>query len=95
MNLSQQIYIKQIDSFIRTNWGQIEPSKMFISLCVLAKQTPDLINQPLKELILQKVEESYSKFRYNTELKNTLFTLFEYLDGEQGKVYLNGFLSSF
>jgi hypothetical protein len=55
----------------------------------------NLINEELKELIMDKVEEFQSKFRYNVELKNTLYTLFEYMDGEQGKYTLNkrlGFL---
>lgn len=88
----RNIYSKQIDSFIRQYWGQIEPGKMFVSLCMIAKLKPNLITPEIKKLILQKVEETHTKFRYNTELKNTLFTLFEYLDGEQGKVYLNNFL---
>jgi hypothetical protein len=87
------IYANQIEALLRTYWGQTEPSKIFISLCMVAKQKPDLITYATKKLILQKVEESHSKFRYNMELKNTLFTLFEYLDGEQGKVDLNSFLS--
>ena len=67
----------------------MEPNKLFISLNLIAKQKPDLITRELKELIVDKVEESQSKFRYNVELKNILFTFFEYLDGDQGKVYLN------
>ena len=73
----------------------MEPSKIFISLNLIAKQKPSLITEYIKELIVEKVEEYQSKFRYNSELKNTLFTLFEYLDGDQGKVFLNkrlGFL---
>ena len=60
---------------------------------MIAKQKPNLINSEIKELILQKVYEAQSKFKYNMELKNNLFTLFEYLDGDQGKVYLNNHLS--
>jgi hypothetical protein len=78
---------------IKTYWTQIEPNKIFISLCLIAKQQPDLFSISTRKLILQKVEETHTKFRYNTELKNTLFTLFEYLDGEQGKFELNSFLS--
>ena len=47
----------------------------------------------MKYLILQKIEETPSKFRFNVELKNTLYTLYEMIDGEQGKMYLNDYLS--
>jgi hypothetical protein len=50
---------------------------------------PSLMTFQIQEIIIDKIEETQSKFRYNTELKNTLFTLFEYIDGDQGKVYLN------
>ena len=39
-------------------------------------------------MLLQKVYEAQSKLKYYMELKKNLFTLFEYLDGDQGKVYL-------
>lgn len=66
-----------------------------MSLTLIAKQKPSLLTQQIKEAILDKVEESQSKFRYNSELKNILYTLFEYIDGDEGKVFLNkrlGFL---
>lgn len=72
-----------------TYWSIMEPSRVFISLCQVAKQRPSAVSEHLKELIVDKVEESQSKFRYNSELKNTLFTFFEYLSGDEGKVYLN------
>ena len=80
---------KSIEDFIKSYWSQIEPSRIFVSLNLIAKQKLDLFNEQLKELIVDKVKESQSKFRYNFELKNTLYTLFEYLDGDQGKIYLN------
>jgi hypothetical protein len=67
----------------------MEPNRLFISLCSIGKQMPSLMTFQIQEIIIDKIEETQSKFRYNTELKNTLFTLFEYIDGDQGKVYLN------
>ncbi|CAF0881111.1 unnamed protein product [Brachionus calyciflorus] len=90
-----EIFTRCIENLIKTTWSQQEPNKIFVSLSLIAKQRPSLITHNIKELILEKVEEAQSKFRYNVELKNTLFTLFEYLDGDEGKVYLNkrlGFL---
>ena len=87
--------LKSIEELIKTYWNQTEPSKIFVSLNMIAKQKLNVINENLKELIINKVEETQSKFRYNVELKNSLFTLFELIDGEQGKFYLNkrlGFL---
>ena len=37
-------------------------------------------------MLLQKTYEAQSKLKYYMELKNNLFNLFEYLDGDQGKV---------
>lgn len=88
-NEIKQIYSQSIENLIKTHWSKVEPNKLFISLNLIAKQKPDLITGSLKELIIEKVQESQSKFRYNAELKNILFTFFEYLDGDQGKVYLN------
>ena len=92
-----EIYRKSIASFLKAYWSAIEPSKLFVSLSLIGKQRPDLIPLDLQEMILEKVNESQSKFRYNMELKNTLYTLFEYLDGDNGKMLLNkqlSFLSS-
>lgn len=89
------MFSKSIETMIKTSWNQQEPNKVFVSLSLIAKQRPTLITSSIKDLILEKVEEAQSKFRYNAELKNILFTLFEYLDGDEGKVYLNkrlGFL---
>jgi len=83
------VYSQSIQNLLKEYWNQMEPSRVLVSLSLLAKHKPDLINVQLRELIVSKVEESQSKFRYNTELKNTLFTLFEMLDGDQGKIYLN------
>ena len=97
MNSNLEIYRKSIASFLKIYWSQIEPSKLFVSLSLLGKQKPDLIPLDLQEMILEKVNESQSRFRYNMELKNTLYTLFEYLDGDNGKMLLNkqlSFLSS-
>lgn len=80
---------KCVENVINFYWNQLEPSKIFVSLCMVAKQKPALVTEFIKDLIIDKVEESQSKFLYNTELKNTLFTFFEYLDGDQGKIYLN------
>jgi hypothetical protein len=84
-----------VENLVKTYWPKLEPNKIFVCLNLIAKQKPDLITKNLKSLIIDKVQESQSKFRYNVELKNILFTFFEYLDGDQGKVYLNeqlGFL---
>ena len=70
----------------------MEPNRIFVSLCLIAKQNKFLITPELKCLLLQKVQET-QRFRFNTELKNTLYTLFELLDGDEGKVYLNNHLS--
>lgn len=73
----------------------MEPSKIFVCLNLIAKQKCNLITEQTKEIIIDKVEENQSRFRYNMELKNTLFTFFEFLAGDEGKVYLNkrlGFL---
>lgn len=86
-------YRKSIESFIKSYWSQLELNKLFISLTLIAKQKPDLFNLSIQELIIERVNESQSKFRYNTELKNTLFTLFEYIDGDNGKLYVNKSLS--
>lgn len=83
------VYIKAIENLLKTFWHQVEPNKIFISLSSIARQNKSLITSNIKYLILQKVEETPSKFRFNAELKNTLFTLFELIDGDQGKVYLN------
>ena len=89
-----EMYSRSIESLIVNNWSRVEASKIFICLNFVAKQRPALIGKQLKELIASKVEESASKFRYNVELKNVLFTFFEYLDGDQGKMYLNERLGS-
>ncbi len=83
------MYSQSVQNLLKEYWNQMEPGRIFVSLNLLAKQKPDLINVHLREMIVCKVEETQSKFRYNTELKNTLFTLFEMLDGDQGKIYLN------
>lgn len=78
---------KCVEELVRT---QQEPNKLLISLTLLAKQKiNNAFDFNTKETILSKVEDCQSKFRYNTELKNSLYTLFEYLDGEEGKAYLN------
>ncbi len=87
------IYIEAIENFLKTFWHQIEPSRIFISLSLIAKHNKQLITPNIKYLILQKIEETPSKFRFNAELKNTLYTLYELLDGDQGKMYLNDHLS--
>jgi hypothetical protein len=87
-------FIESLDSLVKTYWSKLEPNKLFISLNIVAKQRPELITSDIKELIVKKVEETASKFRYNVELKNTLFTFFEYLDGDRGKMFLNERLGS-
>ena len=87
------MFSKAIRDFIKVQWSNLEPSKVFISLCMIGKHKPTLITADIKELILEKVAESQSKFKYNMELKNTLFTLFEYTDGDEGKLNLNKKLS--
>jgi len=87
------VYVNGIQNLLKTYWHQIEPNRIFISLSLIAKQNKQLIAADVKYLILQKVEETASKFRFNSELKNTLYTLYELLDGDQGKVYLNTHLS--
>jgi hypothetical protein len=86
---------KSIQEYLKTSWIQIEPSRVFISLNMIARHKLNLIDEEIKDLIIERVEETQSKFRYNVELKNTLFTFFEFLEGDQGKVFLNkrlGFL---
>lgn len=86
---------KSIEELVKKSWNYKEPNRLFVSLTLIAKQKPALLTRQVKEIILEKVEESQSKFRYNSELKNILYTLFEYIDGDEGKVYLNkrlGFL---
>ena len=61
---------------------------------MIARHNKQLITPDMKYLILQKIEETPSKFRFNVELKNTLYTLYEMIDGEQGKMYLNDYLSN-
>ena len=78
---------------MKTYWHQVEPGKIFVSLCSIARQNKTLITPGIKYLILQKIEETPSKFRFNVELKNTLFTLYELIDGDQGKIYLNTHLA--
>ncbi|RNA43492.1 MMS22-like [Brachionus plicatilis] len=92
---SDEMFSKSIEEVVTKWWNYQEPNRMFVSLTLIAKQKSSLMTRNIKELILEKVEESQSKFRYNSELKNILFTLFEYIDGDEGKVYLNkrlGFL---
>lgn len=87
------VYIDAIESFLKTFWHQMEPSRIFISLSLIAKHNKQLVTSSIKYLILQKIEETPSKFRFNAELKNTLYTLYELLDGDKGKMYLNDHLS--
>lgn len=87
------VYIEAIESFLKTFWHQMEPNRIFISLSLIAKHNKQLVTSSIKYLILQKIEETPSKFRFNAELKNTLYTLYELLDGDQGKMYLNDHLS--
>ena len=94
-NLREQVYKKSIEALIKTYWSQMEPSKILISLNLVAKQNSNLLTENIKELIIDKIEENQSKFRYNIELKNNLFNFFEFIAGDEGKVYLNkrlGFL---
>jgi hypothetical protein len=80
---------------IKMYWIQIEPSKILVILNLVAKQKSSLITECIKELIIDKIEENQSKFRYNVELKNNLFNFFEFISGDEGKIYLNkrlGFL---
>ncbi len=87
------MFVHGIQNLLKTYWHQIEPNKIFISLSLIARQCKELITDDIKYLILQKVEETPSKFRFNSELKNTLYTIYELIDGDQGKVYLNTHLS--
>ena len=65
----------------------------FLNLSKGSSSSEELPPPKIKYLILQKIEETPSKFRFNAELKNTLYTLYELLDGDQGKMYLNDHLS--